>query len=126
MDGFLSIFSLLLAGYGVYFIYQWFQIKFQKKPVDVKNFMPTDMTLDNCSDVEAFTAYVAPWLLVMGASLVIYSVASYALGNSGWFIFIVIGYFAALILTYTLMVRHAKKRFWPELIKEKAEKKKHK
>ena len=123
MDGFLDLFSLLLAGYGAYFIYQWFQITFRKKPVDVKNFMPTDMTLDKCNDVPAFTAYVSPWLLSIGASLVIYAVVSYCLGNSPWFLAVVIGYFAALIIVYTLMIHSVKKRFWPDLIKKKKEKK---
>ena len=126
MDGFLSIFSLMLAGYGIYFIYQWFQITIQKKPVDVKNFMPTDMTLDKCSDVPAFTAYIAPWLLFMGAALVIYAVASYFLGNSAWFIVVIVGFFSSFTLLYILLVRHAQKRFWPDLAREREEKKREK
>ena len=122
MDGFLDIFSLLLAGYGVYFLYLWFQIKFQKKQLDLKNFMPTDMTLDKCDDVAGFLTFISPWLLIMGASLVIYALVSYRFGNSSWFLAVVVGYFAALIVTYTLVLRQAKKRFWTDLIKEKKHK----
>lgn len=122
MDGFSDLFSLLLAGYGVFFMYQWFQIKIQKKPVEVKKFMPTDMTIDKCTDVDAFTSFVSPFLLIMGASLVLYAVASYQVGNNPWFIYVVIGYFVVFFITYTLMVRYAKKRFWPDLVKEKKRK----
>lgn len=119
MDGFMDIFSLLLAGYGVYFLYQWFQIKIQKKQLDLKNFLPMDMTMDKCDDVAGFIAFIAPWLLVMGASLVIYALASYRFGDSSWFLAVVIGYFAALIATYSFVTRQAKKRFWSDLMNGK-------
>ena len=118
MDGFFDIFSLLIAFYGLYFLFGWFRTVVQKQPVDTKNILPAEMTLKNCNDEKQFTSFILPWMLITGLSLVIYAALSYFFGNEGWFIIVVFVYFAAILTYYILTMRTARRRFWPEIEEE--------
>ncbi len=118
MDGFFDVFSLLIAFYGAYFIYSWFRTVVLKHPVDTNNILPADMTLKNCNDADQFTAFILPWMLITGVSLLAYAAASYFWGSNGWFLIVVIAYFAAILAYYVLTMRTARRRFWPEIEEE--------
>lgn len=122
MNGFFDIFSILIAGYGIYFLSLWFRVAVQKQPVDTKNILPTDLTLKNCNDPERFTAFILPWLLITGLSLVVYAAISYFFGSERWFIAVIFLYFAAILVYYMLTMRTARRRFWPDMVRQKKRK----
>ena len=120
MNGFLDIFALMLGFYGVYFLVLWFRAAVKKQPLETgKNVLPPDLTMNTCKDVQQFTAYIIPWLFITGASLIGYAVISYFFGSAWWFLFVGFGYFAAVLIYYILTMRTARRRFWPDTVKEK-------
>ena len=109
MDGFFDLFSILLACYGVYFLYLFVQTKFRGKPVNVSNFLPSDLTMKRCRQPEAFTAFILPRFLIFGVLLMCYSALSFLqLIPSGWFYF---AYAVPVILFYIITVRQSRK-YW--------------
>ena len=125
MDGFFDLFSILLACYGVYFLYLWFRTAVLKQPMETnKNVLPTDLTMKTCSDPERFTAFILPWLFITGLSLLGYATISYFFDSETWFIIVGFVYFAAVLTYYILMIRTARRRFWPDTVKVKEKKRK--
>ena len=122
MDGFFDIFSIMIACYGLYFLFTWFRTTVLKKPLDTKNLLPGDLTMATCSDPDACTAYLMRWMIITGVSLVIYAAASYLYSRETWFMAVILGYFAVILTYYLLTMRAARRRFWPDTVKGKKEK----
>ena len=123
MNGFFDIFSILLGCYGVYFLYIWFCTAILKRPLpESKNILPSDLTMQTCNDPKQFTAFILPWLLITGLSLVAYAIASYFLGQKQWFIIVMSIYFVLVVVYYLLIMRTARRRFWPDKVREKKKK----
>ena len=111
MDYF-KIFDVVIAGYGVYFLINWFQGQFLKKPFVSKTLMPADMTMDKCSDPQAFTVFFLPRLLVISLLLILYGGSS-LLGFMQEHYFLVYGPLLVLIIViYVLTIKTARRRFW--------------
>lgn len=112
MDYF-KIFDIVIAGYGVYFLINWFNSQVLKKPFLSKTIMPADMTMDKCVDPKAFTAYLLPRLLVISLLLIVYGGSS-LLGIMEEHYFFVYGPLLVLIIIiYVLTIKTARRRFWP-------------
>lgn len=63
---FVSIFDILIGFYGLKFLLQWYQSKFQGKPLDPQCLLTTDLTAATCTDLEGLTAFLLPRLLCFG------------------------------------------------------------
>lgn len=108
MDNVFSIFDIFVFAFGVYFFYIFFQTKFRGKPLNISNFMPTTMTMQNCKQPEAFTAFLLPRLLLFAVFLILYGAISFLqLVTSTWYYFL----FLLPVAFYILTVRQAR-RFW--------------
>ena len=108
MNDFFSILDIFVLGFGIYFFFIFFQTKFLVKPLNISNFMPTTMTMKNCKQPEAFTAFILPRLLIFSIFLTLYGVVSLLqLAEVAWFYFL----FLLLIAFYILTVRQSR-RFW--------------
>lgn len=108
MDNYLGIFDIVTLLLGLYFLYIFVQTKFMGKPLNVSNFMPSNMPLRSCKQPEAFAAFILPRILIFGLLLVVYSVVSYLqLVDFIWAYLI----FPVLIVFYIVTIRQAR-RFW--------------
>ncbi len=109
MDNLSGIFDIAVFAFGVYFLYLFVQTKFRGKPVNVSNFLPSDLTMKRCRQPEAFTAFILPRFLIFGVLLMCYSALSFLqLIPSGWFYF---AYAVPVILFYIITVRQSRK-YW--------------
>lgn len=111
---FMALFDILIGFYGLKFLLQWYQAKFQGKPLDPQCLLTTDLTAGTCADREGLTAFLLPRLLCFGIGLVLYAVISFtgilSPGLNLLLCFLVFGSFVALFLVTN---RQAKRRFWP-------------
>lgn len=108
MDSILGIFDVFVVAFGVYFLFVFIQTKFRGKPLNISNFMPTTMTMQNCKQPEAFTAFFLPRLLVFAVFLILYGAISLLrLVEATWYYFL----FLLLIGFYIIIVRQSR-RFW--------------
>lgn len=108
MDNLFRIFDIVLFAFGAYFLYIFFQTKFLGKPINISNFMPTDMTMKNCKQPEAFTAFILPRLLIFAVFLIACGAVSLLqLANTIWYYLL----FVLLIAFYILTIRQSR-RFW--------------
>ena len=119
MGDFTTLFSLIIAGYGIYFLYEWFQVKIRKRPLECSKFLPSDLKPNNCTDFEDFTSSAMPWLLGSGLFLIAYAAADLLWGKNPWFFLITIGLFVLVIVAYSAVIRQARSRFWPQTVKKK-------
>ena len=122
MEGFFDNYPILLGCYGLYFLYLWFRPAEQKKPLETKNILPSDLTMQTCSDPEKLTAYLLPWLFITGLSLVVYAIFSYLFSYEPWFIIVMAVYFILIIFYYSFTMRTVRRRFWPDKVHQKKRK----
>lgn len=109
MDNYLGLFDIFAFAFGAYFFSIFFRTKFMGKPINITNFMPTTMTMQNCKQPEAFTAYILPRLLVFSLFLMAYSAVSFFRWlDTLWFYLL---FPAVVVLFYVFTVRRAR-RFW--------------
>ena len=109
---FLHIFDLIIGIYGLNFIYQWYRTKIQGKPFNPQCILATDMTLETCSDVKAFTAFTLPRVLGFGVALVAYAIISYSNILAGYYLYFYIAFFIVIVLLYLLINKQARMQFW--------------
>ena len=110
MDAYFKLFDFLILVYGAYFLYLVLSVKWMGRPLITKHFMPTDLTLDNCKDPQAFTSFILPRMVVFGFLLIVYAATSLA-GLLTHFVYYFI-FFVVVIGLYALTVRQARARFW--------------
>lgn len=109
MDSIFGIFDIAVFAFGGYFLYLFVQTKFRGKPVNISNFLPTDLTMKQCRQPEAFTAFILPRFVIFGLLLICYSTLSFfKIFTSGWFSLI---YSVPVIAFYIVTVRQSRK-FW--------------
>ncbi|MCI9588081.1 MAG: hypothetical protein HFF60_08960 [Oscillospiraceae bacterium] len=110
---FMSIFDILIGFYGLKFLLQWYQSKFQGKPLDPQCLLTTDLTAATCTDLEGLTAFLLPRLLCFGLGLVLYAAISFLglLAPLGLLLYVL--FFGGFVALFLLTNKQAKRRFWP-------------
>ncbi len=110
---FTHIFDILIGIYGLKFLLQWYQSRFQGKPLDPQCLLTTDLRQDTCTDVQGLTAFLLPRLLCFGAGLVLYAVISFSglLAPLGLLVYVL--FFGGFVALFLVTNRQARRRFWP-------------
>ena len=109
----MQIMDVFIGFYGLKFLLQWYQSKFQGKPLDPQCLLTTDLTAATCTDLEGLTAFLLPRLLCFGAGLVLYAAISFSglLAPLGLLVYVL--FFGGFVALFLVTNRQARRRFWP-------------
>ena len=110
MDTYFKLFDFLILLYGAYFFYAVISVKWMGRPLTIKYFMPTDLTMENCRDPQGFTSFILPRMVVFGLLLIVYAATSLAGLLTHFVVYFI--FFVVVIGLYSLTTRQARARFW--------------
>lgn len=111
---FMVIFDVFIAFYGLKFLLQWYQTKFQGKPLDPQCLLTTDLTADTCLDRAGLTAFLLPRLLCFGLGLVAYAAVSFSgILSPGWNLLLCFLLFGVFVAVFIVTNKQARRQFWP-------------
>lgn len=115
MDSLWSLMDFLFVGAGFYMIFSWYLLK-TKGEIKADLVLPKDTNLKKCKDLDAYKAFIAPKMLVMGIGCLLYGV----LGLVNTYAFslpmpVYVGsmaVFFAVILWFAVQTKNGYKKYW--------------
>lgn len=110
-----SVLDIIFVGAGIYVLYGWFVMK-TKGEITTTILLNKEVELQKCKDLEGYKAYIAPRMLVLGISALIYGIAglvnTYVTPLPGAAYAVVMVLFLAVLIWFALAARKGVQKFW--------------
>jgi len=115
MNSMWSLMDVLFVGAGLYMIFSWYVLK-TKGEIKTDLVLPKDVNLKKCKDIEAYKAFIAPKMIVMGICCLLYGILglvntyAYALPMPVYVGSMLV--FFVVIVWFAMQTKNGYKRYW--------------